>query len=111
MNKRYCAVLLFALGLGQVIQAATFLPQPTALQELDALATLEDAALGANGTAGGFETAMLGHVLKGKGFGKGGRKEYRGCSGVQGVFEASNFKPQSSPHAQAGISAGKLMIL
>ena len=81
MNKRYCAVLLFALGLGQVIQAATFLPQPTALQELDALATLEDAALGANGTAGGFETAMLGHVLSGRSSEKVDAKNIEGAAG------------------------------
>ena len=49
------------LGLGQVVGTTTFLPLTTGLHELDALATLEDAALGSDGTTFGLETAMLGH--------------------------------------------------
>jgi hypothetical protein len=40
------------------------LPLATLFHKLDALETLEDAALGANGTGAGFETGMLGHGEK-----------------------------------------------
>jgi hypothetical protein len=49
------------LGLGEVVGAATFLPLTASLHKLHAFTTLEDAALGSDGTAFGLETAMLGH--------------------------------------------------
>lgn len=56
---------LFRFGLWQAGRQATFLPLTAGLHELDALATLKDAALGTNGT-GGFEAAMLRHGKKKK---------------------------------------------
>jgi hypothetical protein len=49
------------LGLGEVVGATTFLPLTASLHKLHAFTTLEDAALGSDGTAFGLETAMLGH--------------------------------------------------
>jgi hypothetical protein len=49
------------LGLGQVQRAASFLPKAAGLEELDALTTLENAALGTDATTGILETAVLGH--------------------------------------------------
>jgi len=53
--------LIEGLGLRQIVGAATLFPKATGLEDLDALTTFEDAALGADAAAGILETAMLGH--------------------------------------------------
>ena len=58
--QRKESLSLVRLGLGQVGGKAAFRPQSAGFQQLDALTTFEDAALGADG-AGSFEAAVLGH--------------------------------------------------
>lgn len=55
--------LLLGLGLREARRETAFLPLATGFHELDAFATFEDAALGAHGTTGCFEAAMLRHNL------------------------------------------------
>ena len=50
------------LGLGQTDRALTLLPLAALLHELNALETLEDRTLAANGTSC-FECGVLGHIL------------------------------------------------
>ena len=50
------------LGLGKTDRALTLLPLAALLHELNALETLEDRTLTANGT-GCFECGVLGHIL------------------------------------------------
>jgi len=52
------AGLNVGLGLGQVHHAAAFFPDAALFEQVDALETLEDVALGCDG-AGGTEAAML----------------------------------------------------
>ena len=54
---------LLGLRLWQVGRETTFFPQTAGLEKLDAFTALQDTALGADGTAGIFEAAMLRHVL------------------------------------------------
>ena len=60
----------FGLGLGQIHHAAALFPSAALFEQVDALETFEDVALGCDGT-GGTEAAMLGHKglfgLKGNG--------------------------------------------
>jgi hypothetical protein len=55
------------LGLRQIVEKAAFFPLTTSLEDFDALAALQDAALGTNG-GGGAETAVLGHKVE-RGYG------------------------------------------
>jgi hypothetical protein len=48
------------LGLGQIHHAAALFPRAALFEQVDALETLENVALGCDGT-GGTEAAMLGH--------------------------------------------------
>ena len=48
------------LGLGQVHHAAALFPNAALFEQIDALETLENVALGCNG-AGGTKAAVLGH--------------------------------------------------
>jgi hypothetical protein len=52
---------LLRLSLWQIGRQATLFPETTGFEELHAFATLEDATLGTDGTAGRFEAAMLRH--------------------------------------------------
>jgi hypothetical protein len=61
-------------------------PEPTGLEELDAFTSLEDAALGADGS-GGLEAAVLGHEIKVRfGFLKNGLGEYASKDAAQPFF-------------------------
>src|SRR5450631_3670128 len=54
------AGLNFGLGLRQVHHAAALFPSAALFEQVDALETFEDVALGCDG-AGGTKAAMLGH--------------------------------------------------
>jgi hypothetical protein len=58
-QRRLPSDLSVGLGLRQVHHAAALFPHAALLEQVDALETLEDVALGCDG-AGGTEAAMLG---------------------------------------------------
>ncbi len=62
LAKRYCRPpdLDVGLGLRQVHHATAFFPLTALFEQIDALETFQNVALGCNGT-GGTEAAMLGH--------------------------------------------------
>ena len=60
INRTRHPLLDVGLGFGQVHHAATLFPQAALFEQVDALETLEDVALGCD-CAGGTEAAMLGH--------------------------------------------------
>jgi hypothetical protein len=61
----------FVFGLGKADRGAAVLPLAALLEEFDALETLEDGTLAADGGAG-FETVVLGHRVRWFGVAGGG---------------------------------------
>jgi hypothetical protein len=91
--------LRFGLRLRQAEEAAPFLPQAARLEHLDALAALENAALGAYCARFGLETAMLGHDGGSWVVGKLAGMDHNEGKAARKVFlkpQNSNFKSQKS---------------